>query len=309
MEKIMSQIDGVHRREPLVKSGKGQSVRFGNRLFRFYSLLSVLLLGFILLMILFFIGKTGVLVFKDVSLADFFFSLEWEPYEDKFGAGVFIIGTFALTGLALLFAVPISILVAIFSAEIAPVWLKNILKPTLDLLVGIPSIVYGYLGITILVPFIRDVTGAPIGDGLLAAALVLTIMVLPTITRISDDALAAIPKDFREASYALGSTRFQMIFRVLVPAAKQGIITAIILGMARAIGETMAVVMVIGNTAILPANLVSPTSVLTSNIVLEILNVQYDSTWNYALYMMAFLLLLVSLLLIFIIRKLRVKGV
>jgi phosphate transport system permease protein len=134
-------------------------------------------------------------------------------------------------------------------------------------------------------------------------------MVLPTITRISDYAISAVSQDFRKASYALGSTRLQMIFKVLLPAAKQGIVTAVILGMASAIGETMAVVMVIGNTAILPANLYLPTSVLTSNIVMEILNVQYDSTWNYALYMMAFLLLLISLVLIFIISKLRVKGV
>jgi phosphate transport system permease protein len=280
-----------------------------NHLFQSFSFISVLLLGFILFSILFFIGKTGILVFKDISFAEFFFSLNWEPYEDHYGAGIFILGTFALTALTLFIAVPVSLMIAIFSAEIAPIWLKNILRPTLDLLVGIPSIVYGYLGITILVPFIRKVTGTSIGEGLLAAAIVLTIMVLPTISRISDDAISAVPKEYREASYALGSTRFQMIIKVLLPAAKQGIVTAIILGMARAIGETMAVVMVIGNTAILPSSLFSPTSVLTSNIVMEILNVQYDSTWNYALYMMAFLLLLISLFLIMIIRKLRVKGV
>lgn len=295
---------------PLLKTKASfQSTYIKNHLFRFYSFISALLLGFILLAILFFIGKTGVLVFKDVSFKDFFFSLNWEPYSEHYGAGVFILGTLSLTAMTLLIAVPISLVIAVFSAEIAPVWLRNVLRPTLDLLVGIPSIVYGYLGITILVPFIREVTGTSIGEGLLAAAIVLTIMVLPTISRISDDAITAVPKEFREASYALGSTRFQMIFKVLLPAAKQGIITAVILGMARAMGETMAVVMVIGNTAILPSNLYSPTSVLTSNIVMEILNVQYDSTWNYALYMMAFLLLLISLFLIFIIRKLRVKGV
>ncbi|MDP4169150.1 MAG: phosphate ABC transporter permease subunit PstC [Bacillota bacterium] len=280
-----------------------------NSLFTFYSLISALLLGLILLSIVIFIGKTGFLVFKHVSFKEFFFSLNWSPDSNKFGAGVLIIGTFALTGLTLLFAVPISLIIAIFIAEIAPIWLKNFIRPTLDLLVGIPSIVYGYLGLTILVPFIRRVTGDSIGEGLLAAAMVLTIMVLPTIARISDDALTSVSKDYRNASYALGSTRLQMIAQVVLPIARPGIFTAIILGMARAIGETMAVVMVIGNTVILPKSLFSPTSVLTTDIVMEILNVQSDSTWNYALYMMAFLLLFISLFLIFIIRRLRPKGV
>jgi phosphate transport system permease protein len=309
MEKIISNTTDLLRHPLLITKDSFNKNYIKNHLFRFYSLLSVLLLGFILLLILFFIGKTGILVFKEVALADFFFSLNWEPYGDHYGAGVFILGTLALTTITLLIAVPNSLVMAIFSAEIAPIWLRNLVRPILDLLVGIPSIVYGYLGITILVPFIREVTGTSIGEGLLAAAIVLTIMVLPTITRISDDAISAVSQDFREASYELGSTRLQMIYKVLLPAAKQVIITAVILGMARAIGETMAVVMVIGNTAILPSNLYSSTSVLTSNIVMEILNVQYKSTWNYALYMMAFLLLLISLVLIFIIRKFRVKGV
>lgn len=295
---------------PIINWRKKFKVRYlQNSLFTFYTLVSAVFLGLILLSILIFIGKTGFLVFKDVSFKEFFFSLNWSPEENKFGAGVLIIGTFALTGLTLIFAVPISLIIAIFTAEIAPPWLKNAIRPTLDLLVGIPSIVYGYLGLTILVPLIRRVTGDSIGEGLLAAALVLTIMVLPTIARISDDAISAVSNEYRNASYSLGSTRLQMIFQVILPIARPGIFTAIILGMARAIGETMAVVMVIGNTVILPRSLYSPTSVLTSDIVLEILNVQSDSTWNYALYMMAFLLLFISLFLIFIIRKLRPKGV
>ena len=147
------------------------------------------------------------------------------------------------------------------------------------------------------------------GDGLLAAAIVLVIMVLPTISRISDDAITAVSPELREASYALGASRMQTIFRVLIPAAGPGILTAIILGMARAIGETMAVVMVIGNTPQLASDLLTPTAVLTSNIVNQIIDVEFDSTWNYALYMMAFLLLIISNVLIIIIRKLRAKGV
>ena len=279
-----------------------------NRLFRYVCLFSALFLGIALFSIVIFISQTGFLVFKDVSWKEFFFSATWEPYEEKYGAAVFIAGTLYLTFLTLLISTPIALAVAIFIAEIAPNWLKNVMRPMLDLLVGIPSIVYGYLGLTILLPFIREKTGALVGDGFLAAALVLTLMILPTITRISDDAICAVPNYLREAGYALGSTKLQVISRIVLPAARSGILTAIILGMTRAIGETMAVVMVIGNTAQFGWDLITPTSVLTSNIVMQIINVEFHSTWNYALYMMAFLLLFISLVLIVIIRKLRPKG-
>ncbi|AZB44566.1 phosphate ABC transporter permease subunit PstC [Bacillus sp. FJAT-42376] len=279
-----------------------------NKAFYIFTLGSALLLGVVLISIILFIGKTGLQVFKDVSPMEFFFSFTWDPYAEKYGAAVFILGTLSLTGLTLILAGPISLALAVFTVEVAPDWLKRILRPLLDLLVGIPSIVYGYLGLTILVPFIRSATGALVGDGLLAAAIVLTIMVLPTITRISDDAIAAVPTELREASYAMGSTRLQTIFRVILPAASPGILTAVILGMARAIGETMAVVMVIGNTAQLPTDLYTPTAVLTTTIVNQIIDVEFGSAWNNALYMMAFLLLIISTIMILIIRRIRTKG-
>lgn len=284
-------------------------VRFTNRLFKGYFLFSILALCFVLALVIIFIGKTGFLTFNTISFSDFFLSMNWTPEEDHFGAGLFIINTMILTGLTLLISVPISIAIAVFNAEIAPNWFKSFIRPVLDLLVGIPSIVYGYLGMTVLIPFIRDLTGESLGDGMLAAALVLSLMILPTISRISDDAITAVPKKYREAAYALGSTRLQVIFKIVLPAASRGIITAIILGMTRAIGETMAVVMVIGNTAQLATTLFTPASVLTSNIVMQISNVEFDSTWNYALHMMAFLLLAISLLMILVIRFLRAKGV
>ncbi|MEK4487802.1 phosphate ABC transporter permease subunit PstC [Psychrobacillus sp. FSL H8-0484] len=308
MTKIEQELLGLHTSTNKKEKRIKKSTYFYNRLFQLFCLLSVVILGLALLSIIIFVGRTGLLVFLDVSFQEFFFSTIWEPYDDKFGAATFILGTLALTGLTLLFAAPISIGVAIFTAEIAPDWLKRILRPVLDLLVGIPSIVYGYLGLTILIPFLRNITGATMGDGLLAAAIVLNIMVLPTISRISDDAISSVPMELREASYALGSTRMQTIIKVILPAASPGLFTAVILGMARSIGETMAVVMVIGNTPQLPSNLLTPTAVLTSNIVNQIIDVEFDSTWNYALYMMAFLLLIISNLLIIIIRKLRVKG-
>ncbi|WP_052948049.1 phosphate ABC transporter permease subunit PstC [Aneurinibacillus tyrosinisolvens] len=283
-------------------------MRVSDRLFKYLCLTSAFLLCLTLISIIYFVGRTGILTFKTVSLSTFFFSTKWIPEENDFGAALFIIGTISLTLLTLLIAMPVSVGMAVFIAEIAPGWLKGSLRTVLDLLVGIPSIVYGYIGLTVLIPLIRKVTGQEMGDGLLASALVLALMILPTIARISDDALTSVSTEYREAMYALGATRLQMIWRVALPGARTGIVTGIILGMARALGETMAVVMVIGNTAQLPGNLFTPTSVLTSNIVMQVANVPFDSTWNYALYMMAFLLLIVSLLFIIIIRWIGPKG-
>lgn len=283
-------------------------IRMSNQLFRMLCLTSIIILCIILFSIVLFIGQTGFLTFKEVSFADFFLSTNWVPEENHFGAGLFIIGTLTLTALTLVIAVPISVGIAVFLSEVAPEWLKRTVRPLLDLLVGIPSVVYGYIGVTVLVPFLQDITGKPIGDGLLAAALVLSLMILPTISRISDDAIVAVPKKYRDAAYALGSTRIQVIWKIILPAARRGIMSATILGMGRALGETMAVVMVIGNTPQLAKSLFMPTSVLTSNIVMQILNVQFDSTWSYALYMMAFLLLAISLVLIVAIRLIQPRG-
>ncbi|MBY3623464.1 phosphate ABC transporter permease subunit PstC [Acinetobacter sp. CUI P1] len=277
---------------------------FSNKLFKFYFLFSILALCFVLGLVILFIGKTAMLLFGHLSPADFFFSFNWTPEEDSFGAAAFIVNTLSLTALTLLIAVPISVGMAVLCAEIAPKWMKTFIRPVLDLLVGIPSIVYGYIGLTVLLPFLRRISGESLGDGLLAAALVLALMVLPTICRISDDAIVSVPRKYRDAAYALGSTRLQVIMRVILPAASRGIISAVILGMTRAVGETMAVVMVIGNTPQLAKTLFTPASVLTSNIVMQISNVEFDSTWNYALHMMAFLLLVISFVLILIIRVL-----
>ncbi|MCC3373923.1 phosphate ABC transporter permease subunit PstC [Cohnella sp. REN36] len=297
-----------------LRTGSGPSfdrkarLRVFNSAFKIACIAAAAFVCLILLSILFFMFRTGVLTFQDVSFREFFLSTDWDPENDRYGALLFIFGTFALTGLTLLFSVPFSVIIAIFLAEMTPAWLRNLLRPVLDLLVGIPSVVYGFLGMTLLVPLLRDLTGHELADGLLAASIVLTIMVLPTISRISDDAITAVPKKYRDASYALGSNRLQTIVRVVLPAAGRGIMYAVILGMARAIGETMAVVMVIGNTAQIADSLFKPTAVLTSNIVMQISSVEFDSTWNYALYMMGFLLLVISLLMIVVMRFLQRKG-
>lgn len=283
-------------------------LKLSDRLFRWFCLVSAIVLCVVLFSIIFFMGKTGILTFETVPVTTYFFSLDWIPESDIFGAGIFFIGTIVLTLLAMLFSVPVSIAVAVFLAEIAPKKLKEVVRPILDLLVGIPSVIYGFLGLTILVPFLKDRFDVLMGDGLLAAALVLTLMVLPTIARISDDSIEAVPQKYREAAYAMGCTKLQTIFFVVLPAARRGIVSAVILGMTRALGETMAVVMVIGNVPQLAESLFQPTSVLTSNIVMQITNVQFDSTWNYALYMMGFMLLLIALILIIFVRIINSRG-
>jgi phosphate transport system permease protein len=281
--------------------------RLNNLVFKYFFFFSISMVCLVLGLVIVLAAQTGLLTFQDLTPAQFFLSLNWSPENGEFGAGAFIINTLLLTVLTLIFAVPLSISIAVFTAEIAPGWIKRILRPILDLLVGIPSVIYGYIGLTVLLPIIRDYSGEGLGDGLLAASLVLTIMILPTISRISDDAIVSVPESYRNAAYALGSTRLQTIFFVVLPSARRGIMSAVILGMARAIGETMAVVMVIGNTPQLAKQIIMPTAVLTSNIVLQVSNVEFDSIWNHALYMMAFILLILSLVLIIAIRLLRPK--
>jgi phosphate transport system permease protein len=282
-------------------------IQMQNQMYKYFFLFSIAMLCMVLGLVVYLAAQTGLLTFHDVSLSEFFFSLNWSPEEEQYGAGALIIGTLLLTALTLIFAVPLSIGIALFTAEIAPGWFKRILRPILDLLVGIPSVIYGYIGLTILVPLIREYSGEGLGDGLLAASVVLNIMILPTISRISDDAIVSVPESYRNAAYALGSTRLQTLLFIVIPSARRGIMSAIILGMARAIGETMAVVMVIGNTAQLAKQLIMPTSVLTSNIVMQVSNVEFDSIWNRALYLMAFILLIISLILIIGIRFLKPK--
>jgi phosphate transport system permease protein len=198
---------------------------------------------------------------------------------------------------------------AIFMAKIAPSWLSKIMRPATDLYVAIPSVVYGFVGLTIIVPFIRTYFNVNIGFGLLAASIILAIMILPTIVSISEDALRAVPKSLEEASLALGATRWQTIWHVLLPSALPGILTSIILAMARAVGETMAVQMVIGNTPQLATSLFMPTSTLPSEIVVEMGNTPFGSAWGNALFLMAFVLLVLSLLMILIIRRIARKKV
>jgi phosphate transport system permease protein len=264
---------------------------------------SSILVTLIIFSLIAFVGYQGLLTFKDVTPGEFFLSTDWSPtaQEPKFGAFAFLYSTILLTLLSVVFAVPIALSGAVFMAKIAPKWMRELLRPAADLFVGIPSVVYGLIGLTVIIPFLADVFGG-IGYGILPASIILAVMILPTILSISEDTLRALPKRLEEASMALGATRWQTIWRVLLPSATSGIMTAVVLGMGRAIGETMAVFMVIGNSPKIPSSLLDSTTVLTTAIVKDMANTFYGTTWNNALYLMALLLLVVSLSLIIVIR-------
>ena len=234
--------------------------------------LGLLLVAFsavsILLVITIFIFGEGTPVMFRYGLQKFLFSLDWFPLEKSYGLLPMVIGSLFVTAGALVIGVPFGLACAIVLTEFSSKRLRRILKPIIELLAGIPSVVYGFIGVIILVPFIRDNLGGP-GLSVLAASIILGIMILPTIISISIDSLEAVPRTYREGSIALGATRWQTTRMVMFPAAKSGIIASIILGMGRAIGETMAVIMIAGNAATIPRSLLDPVRTLTSNIALE----------------------------------------
>lgn len=255
-----------------------------------------------------FLGIKGLQSFlvNGVSPIEFLTSLNWNPTDSdpKYGVLPFIFGSFAVTILSALIAAPLGIAGAIFMTEIAPNWGKKVLQPVIELLVGIPSVVYGFIGLTVLVPFIAQFKTSGTGHSLLAGTIVLSIMILPTITSISADAMASLPKSLREGSYALGATRWQTIRKVLIPAAFPTLMTAVVLGMARAFGEALAVQMVIGNTRVLPASLFDTAGTLTTIITLNMGHTTYGSVENNTLWSMGLVLLVMSFLFILLIRYL-----
>ena len=215
-----------------------------------------------------FIFKEGLPIITKVGLGGFILSSDWYPQEGEFGILPMIVGSLAVTAGAMIIGAVLGLGCAIVLTQFCPPRLVAVLKPCIELLAGIPSVVYGFIGVTILVPFIRDHLGGP-GLSVLASSIVLGVMVVPTVTSISVDALRAVPRSYREGSLALGATGWQTTHMVMLKAARSGIAAAIILGMGRAVGETMAVIMVAGNTLEAPHSLLDPVRTLTSNIALE----------------------------------------
>ncbi|HZG82764.1 phosphate ABC transporter permease subunit PstC [Brevibacillus panacihumi] len=269
------------------------------------------LLIIVVLSITYFIASKGLSTFfvNGISITEFLSQVKWDPEGEPavYGVFPFILGSFLVTTLAALIAAPLGIGAAIFMIELYPNFGKKVLKPVIELLVGIPSVVYGYVGLTLLVPFIREQFDV-LGFSLLAGGLVLALMILPTITSVAADAISAVPQDLRNASLALGATRWQTIWNVVLHSSLPGCLTAIVLGMARAFGEALAVQMVIGNTTKLPGSLLDPISTLTSGITLNMGNTIQGTPYNNALWSMALLLLLMSFVFIMILRIIGRKG-
>ncbi|UNC93946.1 phosphate ABC transporter permease subunit PstC [Candidatus Contubernalis alkaliaceticus] len=208
------------------------------------------------------------LIFK-IGIKDFIFNSTWAPMQGIFGIFPMIAGSIMVTFGALALAVPLGIGGAIFLAEFAPKFITRFLRPAIQLLAGIPSVVYGFWGLIILVPLMRNYFGGS-GFSALAGSIILAIMILPTIVNISEDAILSVPNEYKEGSLALGSTHWQTIKHVILPCARPGVITGIVLGMGRAIGETMAIIMVTGNVAAMPDSFLDPVRTLTGNVVIEI---------------------------------------
>jgi phosphate transport system permease protein len=235
-------------------------------------------------------------------LAQFLFSPTFSVDQNHPGAAVFIVGTLAVTTFAIVIGGPFGIAVGVFLSEIAPPRMNQILKPAIEVMVGIPSVVYGWLGLTLLVPLVRTHTSSPSGFGLAAAGIVLAIMILPTVITLSEDAFRSLPPALKEGSLALGATRWQTIVRVLLPSASSGLAVALILGIARAVGETLAIQMVIGNATQFPSGLFSPTAALTTEIVTDMPGATEGSQLEHALFSMALLLLIIAMVLIVCVR-------
>ncbi|EJT6144024.1 phosphate ABC transporter permease subunit PstC [Clostridium perfringens] len=224
-----------------------------------------------LLLIIGFVFYKGLrpFIIEGYSFWDFIFGTQWIPSANKYGILPMIVASLGATIGALLIGVPVGILTSIFIAEIAPKKIAKIMSGAVELLAGIPSVLYGVFGLAIIVPTIQEVFNLPKGQSLLAVIIVLAIMMLPTVITVSETAIRAVPNAYKEGSLALGASKTETIFKVIVPAAKSGIMTGVVLGIGRAIGETMAVILVAGNTPVIPSSIMDSVRPLTTNIALE----------------------------------------
>lgn len=238
-------------------------------------LLSSILSFALLLLIFLFLFVNGLPAIREIGFTDFILGREWRPGDrpPAFGILPMIVASLYITGGAIVIGVPVGIFTAVFLAKICPAWLYTLIKPAINLLAGIPSVVYGYFGMMIIVPFVRNLsirfTGGASGATILSAILLLGIMILPTVINISESAIRAVPASYYEGALAVGASHERSVFFVVLPAAKSGIFASVILGIGRAVGETMAVVMVAGNQPRIPTSLFQGARALTSNIVME----------------------------------------
>ncbi len=234
-------------------------------------LASALIAVISLLVIIGFVFYKGLNPFinKGYSFVDFFIGSKWIPSSDTYGVMPMVIASIIGTLGSLILGVPIGILTAIFISEVAPKKFGKLISAAVELLAGIPSVLYGIFGLSVIVPWIMNTFNLPKGQSLLAIIIVLSIMMLPTIVTVSETAIRAVPKSYKEGSLALGASHIETTFKVVVPAAKSGILAAVVLGIGRAIGETMAIILVAGNSPIIPSSIMDSVRPLTTNIALE----------------------------------------
>ncbi|MCK4977898.1 MAG: phosphate ABC transporter permease subunit PstC [Anaerolineales bacterium] len=258
------------------------------------------MLGFssigIVILIFLFLLREGLPVLFEVPLGNFL-GTRWYPILDLYGILPLILGSILVTLVAIIIALPLSVATAVFMREVAPNWVREILKPMIEVMAGIPSVVLGFFGMTLIAPLILEYLGTSTGLTAFTGALILAYMSLPTIVSVAEDALDAVPKSYRNASLAMGATQWQTIWRVVVPAARSGIVTAVMLGMGRAIGETMLVMMVTGNAARMPTTLDSlfrPVRTITATIAAEMGEVAQGSTHYHVLFGLGIVLFLLT---------------
>lgn len=264
------------------------------RLIKFSGYSAIIFVGMIFL----FLIREGLPTLREVPLSSIF-SSRWYPIESYYGTLPLIGGSLIVTIGATLIAVPFGVGTAIYISEIAPRWMRDILKPLVEVLGGLPSVVLGFLGILILSPYLRILLDLPTGLSALAGAILLGGIAIPTVVSISEDALDAVPKSYRDAALAIGATEWQTIWRVTLPAARSGVLTGVMLGVGRAIGETMTVMMVTGNAPILPKGLgalFAPARTMTATIAAEMGEVANGSEHYHVLFFIGIILFVISLI-------------
>jgi len=252
-------------------------------------------IGFVLLIFLFLI-REGTPALFEVPLSNLV-GQRWYPTFDIYGLAPLVLGSLLVTVGAIAISLPLGVATSLFIGEIAPDWVREILKPAIEIIAGIPSVVIGFVGIQVVSPLVREFSGAPTGLTALTGVLLLAYMALPTIISIAEDALDAVPESYRHAAYALSATQWQTIWRVVLPAARPGIVTAVMLGVGRAIGETMTVMMVAGNAARMPLGLdafLRPVRTMTATIAAEMGEVARGSTHYHVLFVVGLVLFLLT---------------
>jgi len=266
---------------------------FIKNIFAVLAFISVIILA----MIVVFLFREGLPLFGTVSVTDFIFGQEWYPTYNPPAYGIWplIVGSVIVTVFSCLIAVPFGVLSAVYISEIAPPSIREILKSIIELLAGLPSVVLGFFGMVIVAPWLQDTFDLPTGLNIVNASVILAVMAVPTISSISEDALYAVPREYKEASYALGATRFETIAKVTIPAALSGISTAVILGMSRAIGETMVVLMVAGGAAAIPESIFDSVRPMPASIAAEMGEAPFRSGHYHALFATGMVLFFMTL--------------